>query len=45
SFPVSAGAAAIGEATDDSGRVVVRSAFGTRRMLPMLSGEQLPRIC
>ncbi len=45
SVPVSAGAAAIGEATEDAGRVVVRSDFGTRRMLPMLSGEQLPRIC
>ncbi len=27
------------------GRVVLRTAFGTRRLLDMLAGEQLPRIC
>ncbi|MCX7799346.1 MAG: hydrogenase expression/formation protein HypE [Fimbriimonadales bacterium] len=43
--PVSAGAALIGTATADAPRVVVRTAFGTRRLLPLLSGEQLPRIC
>ncbi len=34
---------AVGEETD--GRVVARNAFGTRRVLDVLSGEQLPRIC
>lgn len=36
----------IGEVTqEDRALVVGRNAFGTRRVLDMLSGEQLPRIC
>lgn len=36
----------IGTATGiDPGRVVVRTAVGSRRVLDMLVGEQLPRIC
>ncbi|HJL17451.1 MAG TPA: hydrogenase expression/formation protein HypE [Sandaracinaceae bacterium LLY-WYZ-13_1] len=44
--PLGADAAVIGEVTDRRpGTVVLRTAFGTERVLPMLSGEQLPRIC
>jgi len=36
----------IGEITEDyPGRVALRTRLGTRRLLQMLSGEQLPRIC
>jgi hydrogenase expression/formation protein HypE len=36
----------IGEVTEDyPGRVALRTRLGTRRLLQMLSGEQLPRIC
>jgi hydrogenase expression/formation protein HypE len=39
-------AALIGRVTDGHpGRVVLRTALGARRVLGMLSGEQLPRIC
>lgn len=39
-------AAVIGRATTDRpGRVVMRTPFGAHRILDMLSGEQLPRIC
>lgn len=39
-------AAVIGQATSaHPGRVVMRTAFGAHRVLDMLSGEQLPRIC
>ena len=31
--------------TIPSGRVIIRSAIGSNRILDMLSGEQLPRIC
>jgi len=30
---------------DHAGRVLLRTTLGTRRLLDMLSGEQLPRIC
>ncbi|NLF02105.1 MAG: hydrogenase expression/formation protein HypE, partial [Anaerolineales bacterium] len=30
---------------DHPGRVVLRTPLGTRRILDMLMGEQLPRIC
>ena len=30
---------------DDSGKVFIKSQIGARRILAMLSGEQLPRIC
>ena len=40
------GAARIGSVGDgDTARVTLRNAFGTARVLDMLSGEQLPRIC
>lgn len=38
--------AIIGEAREeDKGRLILKSQIGTRRILDMLSGEQLPRIC
>jgi hydrogenase expression/formation protein HypE len=44
--PESAGAVRIGEAVaDHPGRVTVRTSVGARRILDMLVGEQLPRIC
>jgi hydrogenase expression/formation protein HypE len=44
--PESAGAVRIGEAVaDHPGRVTVRTSVGARRVLDMLVGEQLPRIC
>lgn len=46
SFPVSENAAVIGYvAADSSPPVTVKSRIGARRVLDMLSGEQLPRIC
>ncbi|WP_316676715.1 hydrogenase expression/formation protein HypE [uncultured Tolumonas sp.] len=40
------GAARIGTVTgEDRGTVLLRTALGTRRILDLLSGEQLPRIC
>jgi hydrogenase expression/formation protein HypE len=39
-------AAIIGQVhADHPGRVVLRTTLGTRRLLDMLAGEQLPRIC
>ena len=39
-------AAVIGKVVDEHpGRVVLRSRIGGRRIVDMLSGEQLPRIC
>jgi hydrogenase expression/formation protein HypE len=44
--PLGTGAARVGEVVSGPpGRVVVRTAFGTRRVVPMPVGEQLPRIC
>lgn len=46
--PVSAGATRIGrvgEGRDRAGRVTLRGSLGAGRVLDMLSGEQLPRIC
>ncbi|HLO68228.1 MAG TPA: hydrogenase expression/formation protein HypE [Holophaga sp.] len=44
--PEGAGAALIGEVTEaHPGTVVLRTPLGTRRVLDLLSGEQLPRIC
>jgi len=41
-----AGASIIGSVTDSSSsRVIIRSAIGVPRILDLLSGEQLPRIC
>lgn len=46
SAPYGEDAAIIGEVTDaPSGKVYVRTAFGARRVMDMLVGEQLPRIC
>jgi hydrogenase expression/formation protein HypE len=46
SQPEGAGAVRIGTVSDaDPGQVVVRTAMGSRRVLDMLVGEQLPRIC
>ena len=43
---VSSGAVRIGQVSDKpQGMVTVRSRLGTERVLDMLSGEQLPRIC
>ena len=40
------GAARIGTVTDaDKGTVYLRTSLGTKRILDLLSGEQLPRIC
>ena len=46
SFPVSSRACRIGEVLDDEpGLVTLTSLVGTTRVVDMLSGEQLPRIC
>ncbi|MDQ7825684.1 MAG: hydrogenase expression/formation protein HypE [Candidatus Eremiobacteraeota bacterium] len=46
SFPEGKDAAVIGEVTaDHPGRVVIETAIGGTRILDMLAGEQLPRIC
>ncbi len=46
SFEVSRGAKVIGEVTDHYGpKAIMRTVIGTDRVLEMLSGEQLPRIC
>ncbi len=46
SHPLGKGAAAIGEVGDwDAGRVTMLTSFGGRRIVDMLVGEQLPRIC
>ena len=44
--PLGREAAIIGEVVaDHPGRVVLRSRIGGLRVVDMLSGEQLPRIC
>lgn len=44
--PVSSGAAVIGEVAQGSGGLVtLQSSIGANRILDLLSGEQLPRIC
>ncbi len=46
SRPGSSDAAIIGEVVNEhAGQVVLRSAIGGRRVVQMLAGEQLPRIC
>ena len=46
SFEVSKDAVVIGEVTDEyPSKAVLRTVIGTDRILEMLSGEQLPRIC
>lgn len=45
-FGISSGAARIGRVVaDDGGLVVMRSLIGARRIVDMMSGDQLPRIC
>jgi len=44
-FEVSAGAARIGSVQNGGAKVLLRSAIGATRVVDMLSGEQLPRIC
>ena len=45
-YPVSEGAVVIGTVRDGpAGRVTARGAIGGTRVIDMLSGEQLPRIC
>jgi hydrogenase expression/formation protein HypE len=44
-FPVSRDAAVVGHVADAAGPVLLRSRIGGNRVLDMLSGEQLPRIC
>ena len=44
--PGCAGAAAIGEVkTDPPGMVLVETAFGGKRVMDLLAGDPLPRIC
>jgi len=44
--PLGREAALIGRVTaEHTGRVVLRTPYGARRILPMLTGAQLPRIC
>jgi hydrogenase expression/formation protein HypE len=44
--PGGQGACVIGSVSERyDGQVVLETVLGTRRLLPMLSGEQLPRIC
>uniref|UniRef100_Q01R77 Hydrogenase expression/formation protein HypE n=1 Tax=Solibacter usitatus (strain Ellin6076) TaxID=234267 RepID=Q01R77_SOLUE len=44
--PLARDAAIIGEVTEgESGLVLQRTAFGTHRIVTMLAGDQLPRIC
>jgi len=46
SHPLGRNAAIIGEVTgEDAGLVVMQSSIGGRRIVDLLSGEQLPRIC
>jgi hydrogenase expression/formation protein HypE len=46
SHPLGVDAAIIGEVTDSPGdHVILKTAFGTTRIIDMLSGEMLPRIC
>ena len=45
-MPYSQNAAVIGKVTaEDSGKVIVKHAFGGRTVLPQPTGELLPRIC
>ena len=44
--PLGSGATTIGRVHDgEAGRVTMRTVFGGRRIVDMLVGEQLPRIC
>jgi hydrogenase expression/formation protein HypE len=44
--PETAGSSLVGEVGEaGSGKVFLESTLGTRRIVDMLAGEQLPRIC
>ncbi len=43
--PLGNGAARVGRVREGRARVVVQTALGTRRLLPLPAGEPLPRIC
>jgi hydrogenase expression/formation protein HypE len=43
--PLGAGAAHVGRVHEGRSRVVVRTGYGSRRLLPLPAGEPLPRIC
>lgn len=43
--PLGRNAAVIGEVSDEAGLVVMQTKFSGTRIIPMLTGEQLPRIC
>ena len=44
--PYGADAAVVGEvAAGPAGKVYLRTSFGAKRIMDMLVGEQLPRIC
>ena len=46
SHPLGKGAAKVGHVeAEKPGRVVMQTIFGGRRIVDMLVGEQLPRIC
>lgn len=45
SHPYGKMASRIGEVTNDSGRVLLKTSIGATRVLDMLAGEILPRIC
>jgi hydrogenase expression/formation protein HypE len=46
SHPLGRDAAIIGSVTEsNTGLVTMRTAFGTTRIVDMLAGDQLPRIC
>jgi hydrogenase expression/formation protein HypE len=45
-FPVSCGAVCVGQVLEGpEGLVTMKTQLGTERVIDMLSGEQLPRIC
>ena len=43
--PYGENAAIVGEVEEGKGKVYVKTAFGATRIMDMLVGEQLPRIC
>lgn len=43
--PLGQNAARIGQVTEDHGHVVLETPYGARRIVQMLTGAQLPRIC
>jgi hydrogenase expression/formation protein HypE len=43
--PYGEDAAIVGEVEEGKGKVYVKTGFGATRVMDMLVGEQLPRIC